>query len=232
MNGSDPKKTVCVSVIIPTINEGASLGIVIDSIKHVLENAGISYEIIIVDSDSIDDTKSIAESRNVKFVTEHKRGYGVAYKRGFKEASGSWIVTMDGDNTYDPAVIPDAINKATFNGWVFVSFKRIKQKGSMSFKHRIGNFILTVAMIVLFGIKIRDSQSGMWLIKKEFLDRFALISDTMPFSEEIKIEGFKHFKAAELPVNYYPRIGTPKLMSWRDGWLNLKFLFRKRFLGN
>ena len=60
-----------------------------------------------------------------------------------------------------------------------------------------------------------------------------LTSDGMGFSEEIKIEAFRHkdVKAIEIAVPYRIRIGEIKLDSWGDGWKNLKFLFRKRFRG-
>jgi len=54
--------------------------------------------------------------------------------------------------------------------------------------------------------------------------------DGMPFSEEIKIEMFKakDVKAEEIPSTLYVREGEAKLQSFRDGWANLKFLFKKR----
>jgi hypothetical protein len=45
----------------------------------------------------------------------------------------------------------------------------------------------------------------------------------------LKIEAFKKSKAAEIPINYRPRVGDVKLSSWKDGLGNLKYLFKKRF---
>lgn len=103
----------------------------------------------------------------------------------------------------------------------------------MSIKHRFGNLILAMVLRVLFWIKIRDSQSGMWIFKKESLDKIQPLEDFddgMPFSEELKIEMFtsKDIKAKEVPSTLYMREGEVKLQSFRDGWKNLKFLFKKR----
>jgi hypothetical protein len=73
----------------------------------------------------------------------------------------------------------------------------------------------------------------MWIFKKSALDKIQPIEqfdDGMPFSEEIKIEMFsaKHVKAREIPSTLYIRAGVVKLESFRDGWKNLKFLFKKR----
>jgi len=103
----------------------------------------------------------------------------------------------------------------------------------MSVKHYFGNLILALALRFLFLINIRDSQSGMWIFKKEALDRIQPIedfNDGMPFSEEIKIEMFsnKAIKSKEIPSALYAREGEVKLQSFTDGWKNFKYLFRKR----
>ena len=53
----------------------------------------------------------------------------------------------------------------------------------------------------------------------------------MPLSEEIKIEAFTKgdLKSREIPIEYRQRVGDVKLSSWKDGWRNLSFLFKKRF---
>jgi hypothetical protein len=103
----------------------------------------------------------------------------------------------------------------------------------MSKKHRLGNWVLTKTGNVLFRIKLRDNQSGMWIFWRSILKKFTLTSDGMGYSEEIKIEAFKHkdVKAIEVSVPYRIRVGDVKLDTWGDGWNNLKFLFRKRFRG-
>ena len=103
----------------------------------------------------------------------------------------------------------------------------------MSMKHRFGNGILAVTLRILFWINVKDSQSGMWIFKKDALNKIQPVedfNDGMPFSEEIKIEMFtsKEVKAIEIPSTLYTREGEKKLESFRDGWKNLKFLFKKR----
>jgi hypothetical protein len=105
--------------------------------------------------------------------------------------------------------------------------------GSMSIKHRFGNLILDTAFRILFFIKLKDSQSGMWIFRKTTLDKVKPLEDFddgMPFSEELKIEMFtsKNIKSREIPSTLYVREGKAKLQSFSDGWKNLKFLFKKR----
>jgi hypothetical protein len=72
----------------------------------------------------------------------------------------------------------------------------------------------------------------MWIFRRSALETMKLSSDGMAFSEEIKIEaildgdiGFR-----EIFIDYTQRVGEVKLQLWRDGFQNLGFLFRKRFL--
>jgi hypothetical protein len=103
------------------------------------------------------------------------------------------------------------------------------QKGAMGAKHRFGNQVLSTAMRMLFRVKVSDSQSGMWVFRKDVLPRLAITSDGMAMSEEIKIEAFRKCKAVEVPIRYRPRMGEVKLQSWKDGMGNLRFLLKKRF---
>ena len=81
---------------------------------------------------------------------------------------------------------------------------------------------------LLFGVKIQDSQSGMWIIRREILPLLKLTDDGMPLSEEIKIEAFRKVNSREVPSSYAERIGNVKLRAYQDGIKNLIFLFKKR----
>ena len=93
------------------------------------------------------------------------------------------------------------------------------------------NFVLSLAMSLLYFRWVRDSQSGMWVFRRSILDHFRLESDGMAFSEEIKIEALRNsnVRFAELSILYTSRLGEIKLNPWRDGFFNLYFLLKKRF---
>ena len=101
----------------------------------------------------------------------------------------------------------------------------------MSFKHKFGNWMLSLAMSLLYFRWVRDSQSGMWVFRRSILKNMRLTSDGMAFSEEIKIEALKNsrIRFAEISILYSSRLGEIKLNPWRDGVYNLLFLVKKRF---
>ncbi len=103
----------------------------------------------------------------------------------------------------------------------------------MSFKHWVGNKILSFTMALLFFYPIEDSQSGMWVFKRSILEKIKLTSPGMPFSEEIKLEVIRNrsLKFKEEHIKYSAREGEIKLQPYRDGIRNILFLLKKRLLG-
>jgi hypothetical protein len=98
----------------------------------------------------------------------------------------------------------------------------------MSQVHLLGNKLLTYFTRVLFRVSLKDSQSGMWVFRKNILDKVVLSSEGMSFSEEIKIVAFSLFKSTEFPIPYRKRIGKQKLRTVIDGLKNLAYLFNLR----
>ena len=72
----------------------------------------------------------------------------------------------------------------------------------------------------------------MWVFRRDVLKNMRLISDGMAFSEEIKIEALLNprIRFGEISIMYSSRLGETKLNAWRDGFQNLAFLLKKRFL--
>lgn len=222
-----------ISIIIPTLNEEFGIKQTISAIPNEkLQKLGNEIEILVIDGNSTDLTRDVAAQMGAKVLNEKRTGYGRAYKTGLAAAKGDIIVTLDGDNTYPAQLIPQYIQKLNDKDVDFITINRFSEieKGSISYMHRIGNKVLSLSMCLLYSVHIKDSQSGMWIMRKSFLDRINLQSDDMSMSEEIKIIAFKFFRALELDGKYYRRIGRPKLDTIRHGWMNLKYLFHYRKL--
>jgi glycosyltransferase involved in cell wall biosynthesis len=215
------------SVVIPCYNEE-------DGVQHVIRALPKSVdEIVVVDNNSTDRTAEVAAALGARVVPEKRKGYGAAYKAGLPAATGDITVTMDGDGSYPAEQIEEVVAYLLDNGLDFVSASRfpLQNPEAMTFTNKVGNTVLTLSMLALFGRRIRDSQSGMWVYRSRVYPLMTLTSDGMPFSEEIKIEAIrnKRIKFGEYHVKYHQRIGEVKLEKWRDGFRNLFFLVKKRF---
>jgi len=208
----------------------------LDSInRNFFKDKNWDLEIVIVDGDSKDKTRYVAKEKGAKVILEKRKGYGRAYKTGMIQLTGDIIVTGDADATYPFDKIHEYIQQLIDENLDFITTDRFAKlhHGSMSVKHYFGNFILAITLRILFLINLRDSQSGMWIFKKEVLDKIKPLkdfNDGMPFSEEIKIEMFsnKQIKSKEIPSLLRAREGDVKIESFSDGYKNLKFLFKKR----
>jgi glycosyltransferase involved in cell wall biosynthesis len=219
-----------VSVVIPTMNEEKSVGLVIEEVMNAFRGKR-EIEVLIVDTNSKDRTREISSSLGAVVIDEPRRGYGRAYRTGFERSQGTVIATLDADMTYPATELPRLVEMLETQGLDFITTDRLSdmEKGAMSAKHRLGNWLLSSVTRLLFRVKVHDSQSGMWVFRRSLLDIIELESYGMSMSEEIKIEAFRKAKAIEVPITYRVRIGEVKLNSWGDGIQNLKFLFRKRF---
>ncbi|MGP8072848.1 MAG: glycosyltransferase family 2 protein [Thermoplasmata archaeon] len=235
------------TLVIPTLNEAGSIGHVLESFRAAAEAGNrtlfaadpIDWEILVVDGDSTDGTAELAGLAGATVLTETRKGYGRAYKTGFAAARGEVIATADGDATYPVEEIPRFVRQLLDSGADFLTGNRMAylDRKAMTTEHLIGNRVLNTALRLLFHRYVRelpeqtliDSQSGFWVFRRSLLDRVALAQDGMAFSEELKIEVLlRGARFVEVPIHYGERWGSPKLSSWRDGYANLRYLFRKR----
>jgi glycosyltransferase involved in cell wall biosynthesis len=210
-----------VSVILPCFNEQETLGVCIDKIKKVLPSA----EIIVVDNNSTDNSVKIALSKKVKIIYEKNQGYGFALKAGFKAAKGKRVVMADADNTYDFNELPRLL-KYDFDLVIGNRLNKNMKQGSMPLLHRfIGTPTLSALLKIIFKSKIKDSQSGFRVIKKEALQKMNLQSTGMELASEMIIKATNlKLSIKEVPITYNIRKGESKLNTLRDGWRHLRLI--------
>ena len=217
-----------ITVIIPCLNEEQGIESVLRAMPDFVD------EVIVVDNNSTDRTSEVAASLGAKVIREDVRGYGRSYKRGFTMATGDLIITLDGDHSYPVDAISYLIEAFLHLHADFLNASRfpVQDAQAMSFKNMFGNLVLSLAMSVLFFRWVRDSQSGMWVFRRSILKEMKLESDGMAFSEEIKVEALRNarIRFREISIQYSSRLGETKLNAWRDGFRNLAFLVKKRFV--
>ena len=220
-------KSLTITAIIPCLNEEQGIETVLRAMPDFVD------EVVVVDNNSTDRTSEVAASLGAKVVREEVRGYGRAYKRGFTCATSDLIVTLDGDHSYPVDALSYLIEAFLHLDVDFLNASRfpVRDARAMSFKNKFGNLVLSLAVSVLFFRWVRDSQSGMWVFRREILKNMKLESNGMAFSQEIKIEALRNprIRFGEISIMYSSRLGETKLNAWRDGFANLAFLLKKRF---
>ncbi len=214
-----------ISVVIPTINEGKTIGPIMDFLNDIHV-----HEIIIVDTNSRDNTREIATSKGAKVIEQPQRGYGLAYKTGLDASTGDIIVCLDGDGTYPVELTKPLTDILVASDVDFISCDRMTLRSHVNYTtlHFVGNSILNFTVRILFHHSLKDSQSGMWVFRRSIYERMKNLSDGMSFSQDMKIEAMRHGTLIEVPIRYGVRISKPQLRTWRDGFSNLFYLMIKR----
>ncbi len=163
-------KGLKITVIIPCLNEEQGIEQVLRPMPAFID------EVIVVDNGSTDNTSKVAASLGAKVIREEVRGYGRAYKRGFAQATGDVIITLDGDHSYPPDAISYLLEAFFHLEADFLNASRfpVRDRNAMSFKHKFGNLVLSLAMSLLFFRWVSDSQSGMWVFRRSILEGMIL----------------------------------------------------------
>jgi dolichol-phosphate mannosyltransferase len=103
-----------VSIVVPTYKEGANLPVLVPQIDGAMHAAGRSYEIVVVDDDSPDDTVGVCDALARGFpvrlhVRKGERGLATAVIHGLRAARGEILAVMDADLSHPPDRLPDLV---------------------------------------------------------------------------------------------------------------------------
>ncbi len=219
---------VRVSIVMPCLNEAATVATCVRKARAWLSASGIRGEVLVVDNGSTDRSAELAEAAGAQVIHELRRGYGHAYLRGFAEARGDIIVMGDADDTYDFSRLDDLVRPLD-QGYDMVIGNRFTGGigvGAMPWAHRyIGSPAINLLIRRSIGIRIGDSQSGLRAFTRRAYERLGLRSGGMELASEMIVNAAREgLKVTEVPAPYSVRLGESKLNTVRDGWRHLRFL--------
>ena len=227
-----------VSIVMPCLNEAATLASCIRKAQTAIAKDGLAAEIIVADNGSTDASPTIARALGARLVVAEQRGYGAALQAGIAAARGQYVIIGDADDSYDFSAIGPFVAMLR-QGSDLVMGNRFRggiDKGAMRWSHRfIGNPVLTAIGRFLFGIRIGDFHCGLRAFRKDAYERMGLRTAGMEFASEMVIKaGLKRMRMDEVPIVLHKdgRNRPPHLRTWRDGWRHLRFmlLFSPRWL--
>jgi len=200
-----------ISVLIPAYNEAGSIAAVIQGLHKVLQQC--TYEIIVIDDGSQDNTAAMALAEGVR-VLQHtrNRGYGAALKTGIMAAHYDGVLIMDADGTYPAESIPDLV--AALDTADMVVGMRAKE--NMPLSRRPAKWILRHLAQYITTQKIPDLNSGMRAFRRKLVMRyFGVVSDRFSFTTTLTVALLSdNFVVAYLPIEYHQRVGKSKIVPW------------------
>ena len=216
-----------VTIVLPCLNEAASVGSVVREALAACVAAGIEGEVIVADNGSDDGSPGQARAAGARVIDVPLRGYGAALSAGFTAASGDICVMGDADATYpfdrlaelvDP-VARDQADMTVGSRWVGMRAK------SMPFWHRfVGTPVLTWLVRRAGGPgSLTDSQSGFRAMRRQALLDLGLQATGMEYASEMLIVASRAgWRIREVRTGYRTRLGQSKLDAFRDGWRHLR----------
>ena len=202
-----------IKVIIPAINEGDSIGLVVSEIPKQVS------EIVVVDNGSSDDTAANAKKAGATVIAENRKGYGFACLKGLKYISEQSktpdiIVFIDGDYSDYPEELDKIVAPILDNDIDFVvgaRKKSLREPGSMTPQQVFGNDLATFLMLLLFRSKFTDL-GPFRAIKYEKLKELEMQDTTYGWTVEMQLKVLrKKMSYIEVPVRYKRRIGISKV---------------------
>lgn len=225
----DEAADIEVSVVMPCLNEEATVGTCIRKAQETLKKHGIKGEVVVSDNGSTDRSVEIAEGLGARVVHQPEKGYGNAYIKGLSEARGRYIVMADSDDSYDLTDLMRFIQPLR-EGYDMVMGSRLKGEimpGAMPGLHRFGNPILSGFLNFIYKTGMSDAHCGMRAFTRDALQRMHLRTAGMEFASEMVIKASKaKLKVTEIPITLHPdgRGRRPHLRTFRDGWRHLRFI--------
>ena len=211
------------TVIIPVKDEPAT-GKVAAEVLRALPGASV----IVIYKGSLN---MRSRPKNVRIIRQPDSGKGNAVRRAAREVKTELMCLIDGDSTYSALDLKRLVLLVR-NGADMAVGNRLDNMdpGAMPVYIVLGNRVLSITANLLYGTNIKDSQTGLRVIRKKVFDSLRVCEPGFGIEEEINIKAGKaNCKIVEAPIMYRKRTGESKQMKLPDGirllLINFKFLF-------
>lgn len=201
-----------VSVIIPAFNEAGHVAQAIRDVTQVMRQSGWTFEVIVVDDGSSDETGAAALGEGVRVLRNRRnRGYGASLKRGVAAASYNWILITDADGTYPATAIPELLALADSHAMVVGA--RTTGTRAIPLARRPAKWFLTRLASYLAERHLPDLNSGLRLIRRDLIERYShLLPTGFSFTATITLAATcDDHEVAYVPIDYLARAGESKI---------------------
>ena len=208
------------SVIVPAYNEGVHIHDSLLEIAGVLSDAGIDYELLAVNDGSPDNTgseiaRAAADHPRIKDCGyDVNRGKGGAILHGIECSSGSVVGFIDADLELPAKLLPLFYNKMTEGGCDVVIGSKMHKDSKIEYPalRKFVSWGYYVMLKILFGLKCKDTQTGIKLYRGDLLRRIGKVQQVSGYAfdiEELALANSTGAVITEMPVEvHYGRSGS------------------------
>ena len=228
------------SIVIPVYNERATIEGVVRAV-HDASLPNLKKEIVIVDDGSTDGTREALralerDKRCRVFFGDVNRGKGAAVRRGFREATGDFIIIQDADLEYDPKEFPIML-EPLLSGMADVvygsRFMGAAPHRVLFFWHHVGNKFLTLLSNICTNLNLTDMETGYKAFSRAALHRILphLTANRFGIEPELTALVARHrLRVYEVGISYAGRTyAEGKKIRWGDGVAAIWFIIKYNF---
>lgn len=219
-------------MLLPSYNEAENLEPVVDELVAVLTKEHLTYDVVIVDDGSTDDTREVV----AKLAARHKNVRGIRLRRNvgksnalaaaFTDLRGDIVVLMDADGQDDPAGIPTLVD-ALDGGLDLVTGSRRSQRQDRPVKRTTSKIYNAVTSWVS-GVEGRDFNSGFKAMRRPVAESLELYGELHRYIPVLA--NWYGFRVGEVDVHHRPRLHGDSKFGRARYWRGFFDLLTVRFL--
>ena len=194
------------AVVVPCLNEGENLRVLLPRIDTVVREMGIHAETIVVDGGSRDGTPEIARQLGARVILSKYAGYGGALRAAFESVLSPYIVTLDADFSHHPAIVK-YLYEMRDQADILIASRYIQGGYARTpWPRKILSRVLNRVFRTVLSLNVHDASSGFRLYRREAVVSLDLRHHTYAVLQEILTKAYcAGFQVAEIPFHYLPR---------------------------
>jgi dolichol-phosphate mannosyltransferase len=222
------------AVVIPAWNERENLELLLPALREVLDDLGVTSEIVVADGGSTDGTPQAAARRGARVVEQTERGYGGGLLAGFAATTAPWILTMDADLSHRPVFVQELWTRRHEAEVLIASRYVAGGRADMDALRRLLSHVLNRTYARVLALPLQDLSSGFRMYRREALDGLHPRARDFDFLEELLIRAHAEgWRVAEVPFHYMARgAGRSHARLVKFGWALARTLLRMWQLRN
>src|SRR5438067_4319770 len=230
------------SVIVPAYREARHIQDNLGKLLRELDGLGRPYEVIVVSDGNTDETAREAErvvSSHVKVIEYNRNmGKGYALRCGVAHSSGELVTFIDADMELDPRYIKGFIAlMESFDCDAVVGSKR-HPLSNVQYPpaRRFQSFVYQLLVRILFQVKVRDTQTGLKLFRRQVLEEVVPLLAIKRFAFDLELIvvarklGYRKVMEAPVDLNYKFESTANLAATWHVLWDTAAILYRLRLI--
>ena len=201
-----PVPTLDLTVLIPALNEGPNLAILLPQVTGILRRHSVRFEILVLTRNADQATIDAARQHGARIVEQTQPGYGGALTTGFPVAAGEYLLTMDADLSHPPEIVERLWLERDQADVTIASRYVPGGSADMGFYRYALSRVLNALFSRGLDVPIRDLSSGFRLYRSRVIREQHITSRDFDVLQQIVVQAFAEgWRVREVPFRYQPR---------------------------